>query len=177
MRIQDAINRVYERNTANLVEKIEGEFEDTYDLEGPIDILEATEDDAPVIKFVNSLIFRAVKEKASDIHIEPYEKEIVVRFRIDGVLYDIIRQPKRAHAAIASRIKVMGTLDIAEKRLPQDGRIKIKIAGKDIDIRLSTVPTNFGERCVMRILEQTNTVLELEQLGLSTSADESCSKS
>ena len=90
---------------------------------------------------MNSLLFRAVKEKASDIHIEPFEKEFVVRFRIDGVLYDIIRQPKSAHAAISSRIKVMGQLDIAEKRLPQDGRIKIKIAGKDIDIRLSTVPT------------------------------------
>ncbi len=167
MRIQDAINRVYERNTANLVEKIEDEFEDTYDLEGPIDILEATEDDAPVIKFVNSLLFRAVKEKASDIHIEPFEKEFVVRFRIDGVLYDIIRQPKKAHAAISSRIKVMGLLDIAEKRLPQDGRIKIKMAGKDIDIRLSTVPTNFGERVVMRILEQSSTVLDLEQLGFS----------
>jgi general secretion pathway protein E len=167
MRIQDAINRVYEKSSANLVDKIEGEFEETYDLEGPIDILEATEDDAPVIKFVNSLLFRAVKEKASDIHIEPYEKEFVVRFRVDGVLYDVIRQPKRAHAAISSRIKVMGQLDIAEKRLPQDGRIKIKIAGKDIDIRLSTVPTNYGERVVMRILEQTGTILELEQLGFS----------
>jgi len=167
MRIQDAINRVYERSTANLVDNIEGEFEDAYDLEGPIDILEATEDDAPVIKFVNSLIFRAVKEKASDIHVEPFEKEFVVRFRIDGVLYDIIRQPKKAHAAISSRIKVMGTLDIAEKRLPQDGRIKIKIAGKDVDIRLSTVPTNFGERLVMRILEQSGTPLQLEQLGFS----------
>jgi general secretion pathway protein E len=167
MRLQDAINRVYERNTANLVEKIEGEFEDNYDLEGPIDILEATEDDAPVIKFVNSLIFRAVKEKASDIHIEPFEREFVVRFRIDGVLYDIIRQPKKAHSAISSRIKVMGTLDIAEKRLPQDGRIKIKIAGKDIDIRLSTVPTHWGERLVMRILEQTGTILALDQLGFS----------
>ena len=167
MRIQDAINRVYERSTDNMVEKIEGEFDDTYDLEGPIDILEATEDDAPVIKFVNSLLFRAVKEKASDIHIEPFEKEFVVRYRVDGLLYDIIRQPKRAHAAISSRIKVMGTLDIAEKRLPQDGRIKIKIAGKDIDIRLSTVPTIYGERIVMRILEQTGTVLGLEQLGFS----------
>lgn len=173
MRIQDAINRVYERNTASLVEKIEGDFDETYDLEGPIDILEATEHDAPVIKFVNSLLFRAVKEKASDIHIEPFEKEFVVRFRIDGVLYDIIRQPKRAHAAISSRVKVMGSLDIAEKRLPQDGRIKIKIAGKDIDIRLSTVPTIFGERLVMRILEQTGTVLQLEQLGF---AQRSCTQ-
>ncbi|MFZ9595088.1 MAG: type II secretion system ATPase GspE [Bdellovibrionia bacterium] len=167
-RIQDAINRVYERNTSNLVDNIGGEFEDTFDLEGPIDILEATEDDAPVIKFVNSLLFRAVKEKASDIHIEPFEKEFVVRFRIDGVLNDIIRQPKKAHAAIASRVKVMGTLDIAEKRLPQDGRIKIKIAGKDVDIRLSTVPTNYGERIVMRILEQSSTVLKLEHLGFSS---------
>lgn len=167
MRIQDAINRVYERSTAKMVDDIGGEFDDAYDLEGPIDILEATEDDAPVIKFVNSLLFRAVKEKASDIHIEPYEKEFVVRLRVDGVLYDVIRQPKRAHAAIASRIKVMGTLDIAEKRLPQDGRIKIKIAGKDVDIRLSTVPTNFGERVVMRILEQTGTILQLEQLGFN----------
>lgn len=166
MRIQDAINRVYERNTNNIVEKLEEEeFEETYDLEGPIDILEATEDDAPVIKFVNSLLFRAVKEKASDIHIEPFERDFLVRYRIDGVLYDIIRQPKRAHAAISSRIKVMGTLDIAEKRLPQDGRIKIKIAGKDIDIRLSTVPTNYGERIVMRILEQSGNVLDLDQLG------------
>jgi general secretion pathway protein E len=167
LRIQDAINRVYEKNTTNIVDNIGGEFDESYDLEGPIDILEATEDDAPVIRFVNSLLFRAVKEKASDIHIEPFEKEFVVRFRIDGVMYDIIRQPKRAHAAIASRVKVMGTLDIAEKRLPQDGRIKIKIAGKDVDIRLSTVPTNFGERIVMRILEQTGTVLQLEQLGFS----------
>ncbi len=168
MRIQDAINRVYERSTAKIVGDIEGEFaEEDYDLEGPIDILEATEDDAPVIKFVNSLLFRAIKEKASDIHIEPFEKEFVVRFRIDGVLYDIIRQPKRAHAAISSRIKVMGQLDIAEKRLPQDGRIKIKLAGKDVDIRLSTVPTTFGERVVMRILEQSGTPLELTKCGFS----------
>jgi general secretion pathway protein E len=167
MRIQDAINRVYERSTAQIVGDIEGEFAEDLDLEGPIDILEATEDDAPVIKFVNSLLFRAVKEKASDIHIEPFEKELVVRFRIDGVLYDIIRQPKRAHAAISSRVKVMGQLDIAEKRLPQDGRIKIKLAGKDVDIRLSTVPTTHGERVVMRILEQSGTPLELAKLGFS----------
>ena len=176
MRIQDAINRVYERSTANLVDNIGEEFDETYDLEGPIDILEATENDAPVIKFVNSLIFRAVKEKASDIHIEPFEKEFVVRFRVDGVLYDIIRQPKKAHAAIASRIKVMGALDIAEKRMPQDGRIKIKIGGKDIDIRLSTVPALHGERLVMRILEQSSTILQLEQLGFSPKSCEQIEK-
>jgi general secretion pathway protein E len=167
MRIQEAINRVYERASSNIVEKLEDEFDETYDLEGPMDILEATEHDSQVIKFVNSILFQAVKEKASDIHIEPYEKDFVVRFRVDGVLKDKIRQPKRAHAAIASRIKVMGQLDIAEKRLPQDGRIKIKMAGKDVDLRLSTVPTSFGERVVMRILEQASTVLALEQLGFS----------
>ncbi len=172
MRVQDAINRVYERNTDNMVGEIEGEFEEAMDLEGPIDILEGTEDDAPVIKFVNSLLFRAVKENASDIHIEPFEKEFVTRFRVDGVLYDVIRQPKRAHAAISSRIKVMGQLDIAEKRLPQDGRIKIKIAGKDIDIRLSTVPAAHGERLVMRILQQTGTIMSLEQLGFSARSNE-----
>ncbi len=176
MRIQDAINRVYERSTAQIVGNIEGEFAEDLDLEGPIDILEATEDDAPVIKFVNSLLFRAVKEKASDIHIEPFEKELVVRFRIDGVLYDIIRQPKRAHAAISSRVKVMGQLDIAEKRLPQDGRIKIKLAGKDVDIRLSTVPTTHGERVVMRILEQSGTPLELAKLGFSPRSVEAVDK-
>ncbi len=167
-RIQDAINRVYERANADLMENLTNkEEEESYDLEGPIDILDASENDAPVIKFVNSMIFRAVKEKASDIHVEPYEKDMIIRFRIDGVLYDILRQPKRPHAAIISRIKVMGTLDIAEKRLPQDGRIKIKRAGKDIDIRLSTIPTAHGERAVMRILEQNDKVLELPQLGFS----------
>lgn len=176
IRIQDAINRVYERSTAKIVGSIEGDFDEDLDLEGPIDILEGTEDDAPVIKFVNSLMFRAVKEKCSDIHIEPYEKEFVVRFRIDGVLYDIIRQPKRAHAAISSRIKVMGQLDIAEKRLPQDGRIKIKVAGKDVDIRLSTVPTTHGERVVMRILEQSGTPLELGKLGFNPRSVEAVEK-
>lgn len=166
VRIQDAINRVYEKANRNLVESIEDEtFEETLDLEGPIDILDATADEAPVIRFVNSIIFRAVKERASDIHIEPYERDVVYRFRINGVMTEILRQPKKTHAAVSSRIKVMARLDIAEKRLPQDGRIKIKIAGKDIDIRLSTVPIQAGERIVMRVLEKNNTALNLETLG------------
>lgn len=166
LRIQDAINRVYEKANRNLVNSIEDEeFEETMDLEGPIDILDATADEAPVIRFVNSIIFRAVKERASDIHIEPYERETVYRFRINGVMTEILRQPKKTHAAVSSRIKVMARLDIAEKRLPQDGRIKIKIAGKDIDIRLSTVPIQSGERIVMRVLEKNNTALNLETLG------------
>jgi general secretion pathway protein E len=166
LKIQDAINKVYEKANRNLVDSIEDEtFEENLDLEGPIDILDATADEAPVIRFVNSIIFRAVKERASDIHIEPYERETVYRFRINGVMTEILRQPKKTHAAVSSRVKVMARLDIAEKRLPQDGRIKIKIAGKDIDIRLSTVPIQAGERIVMRVLEKNNTALNLETLG------------
>lgn len=167
IKIMDAINRVYEKSTANLKGLDEIEEED-YDLDDPIvDLLEAGEDDAPVIKLVNSLLFRAVKEKASDIHIEPYEKDMVVRFRIDGILFDIFKPPKKLQNAITSRIKVMANLNIAEKRLPQDGRIPLKVGGKDIDIRLSTVPTAHGERVVMRLQDRSNVVLELEQLGFS----------
>src|SRR4029077_17990821 len=107
-------------------------------------------------KFVNNVLFRAIKDKASDVHVEPYEKDLAVRFRIDGVLYDIARLPKRLHAGISSRIKLMGELDIAEKRLPQDGRMKIKIAAKDVDIRLSVIPTAHGERLVLRILDKSS---------------------
>lgn len=166
-KIQDAINRVYEKSTANLsgMDEID---EDEMDLEDPIiDLLEAGEDDAPVIKLVNSLLFRAVKEKASDIHMEPYEKDMVVRFRIDGILFDIFKPPKKLQNAITSRIKVMANLNIAEKRLPQDGRIPLKVGGKDIDIRLSSVPTTHGERIVMRLQDKSNQVRELHQQGFS----------
>lgn len=166
VKLQEAINKIYEKANRNIVDSIEDEdFEENLDLEGPIDILDSAADEAPVIRFVNSVIFRAVKERASDIHIEPYDKDTVYRFRINGVMTEILRQPKKTHAAVSSRIKVMARLDIAEKRLPQDGRIKIKIAGKDIDIRLSTVPIQSGERIVMRVLEKTNTALNLEALG------------
>lgn len=165
IKIQDAINRVYEKSTSNLAGLDEIEEED-YDLDDPIvDLLEAGEDDAPVIKLVNSLLFRAVKEKASDIHIEPYEKDMAVRFRIDGVLFDVFKPPKKLQNAITSRLKVMAQMNIAEKRLPQDGRIPLKVGGKDIDIRANTVPTAFGERFVMRLQDRSNVVLELEQLG------------
>lgn len=166
-RVQDAINRVYEKNTSALsgLDEIE---EDDMDLDDPIiDLLEAGEDDAPVIKLVNSLLFRAVKEKASDIHIEPYEKDMVVRYRTDGILYDIFKPPKKLQNAITSRIKVMANLNIAEKRLPQDGRIPLKVGGKDIDIRLSSVPTTFGERLVMRLQDKSTQVRELSQSGFS----------
>lgn len=166
-RVQDAINRVYEKNTSNMsgMDEIE---EDEMDLEDPIiDLLEAGEDDAPVIKLVNSLLFRAVKEKASDIHIEPYEKDLVVRYRTDGILYDIFKPPKKLQNAITSRIKVMANLNIAEKRLPQDGRIPLKVGGKDIDIRLSSVPTTHGERLVMRLQDKSTQVRELSHSGFS----------
>jgi general secretion pathway protein E len=166
-RIQDAINRVYEKSTAALegMDAIEGE---EVDLDDPvIDLLDSGDDDAPVIKLVNTLLFRAVKEKASDIHVEPYERDMVVRFRIDGILFDIFKPPKKLQNAITSRIKVMGNLNIAEKRLPQDGRIPLKLAGKDIDVRLSSVPTSHGERLVMRLQDRSNVVLELVQLGFS----------
>jgi general secretion pathway protein E len=164
--ILDAINRVYERVRQNLMQDIDENPEEyEYDLEEPVDLLEASENDAPIIKFVNSLMFRAIKEKASDIHIEPYEREMVVRLRIDGVLHDIARPPKQLHAGVSSRIKLMGELDIAEKRLPQDGRLKIKIAGKDVDIRLSVIPTQHGERLVLRILDKSSVRLDLADLG------------
>lgn len=167
MRLQDTINRVYEKSTSNLAGLDDIEDED-YDLDDPIiDLLEAGDDDAPVIKLVNSLLFRAVKEKASDIHVEPYEKDMVVRFRIDGILFDIFKPPKKLQNSITSRLKVMANLNIAEKRLPQDGRIPLKVGGKDIDIRVNAVPTAFGERIVMRLQDRSNVVLELTQLGFS----------
>ena len=166
-RLVDAINRVYEKSTAALSGLDDIEEED-YDLDEPIiDLLDAGEDDAPVIKLVNTLLFRAVKEKASDIHVEPYEKDMVVLYRIDGVLFDIFKPPKKLQNAITSRIKVMGNLNIAEKRLPQDGRIPLKVGGKDIDIRLNSVPTAFGERLVMRLQDRSNVILGLQQLGFN----------
>lgn len=168
--ILDAINRIYERIRQDIMPDMDQpeaeEFQ--YDLEEPVDLLEASENDAPIIKFVNNLMFRAIKDKASDIHIEPYEKEMVVRLRIDGVLYDVARPPKGLHAGISSRIKLMGELDIAEKRLPQDGRIKIKIAGKDVDLRLSVIPTAHGERLVLRVLDKSSVRLDLPDLGFDT---------
>ena len=169
VKLLDAINRVYEKGTAAL-EGLDEIEEDDYDLDEPIiDLLEAADDDAPVIRLVNTLLSRAVKEKASDIHVEPYEKEMVVRFRVDGVLYDVFKPPKKLQNSITSRIKVMGNLNIAEKRLPQDGRIPLRIGGKDIDVRLNTVPTSHGERAVMRLQDRSNVILNLEQLGFSES--------
>jgi general secretion pathway protein E len=132
-----------------------------------IDVTDAEDDDAPIIRYVNAIIFKASSERASDVHIEPFEEVLKVRFRIDGVLADIASEDKAFQAGIASRIKVMAGMNIAEKRLPQDGRIGIKIAGRDVDIRVNTVPTQYGERIVMRLLDKTATVLDLETLGFT----------
>ncbi len=166
--LQEAINIVFERSE-NLIQGLETEEDADPDalLNDTVDLLESSEDEAPVIRFVNTLLSKAVKDKASDIHIEPFEKYVTVRFRIDGILYDVYQAPKHLHAAISSRIKILAQLNIAEKRIPQDGRIKIKIAGREIDIRLSIVPVASGERLVMRLLDKTSVVLDLKTLGFS----------
>jgi general secretion pathway protein E len=134
----------------------------------PADLID-TSDEAPVIRFVNSLLTKAYREKASDIHIEPGERDLVIRFRIDGVLHEMLRPPLKSHAAIVSRIKIMSHLDIAEKRLPQDGRLGVRIAGRDVDVRISVLPTDLGERVVLRLLDRSSEILTLEDLGLADS--------
>ncbi|HMA97395.1 MAG TPA: type II secretion system ATPase GspE [Polyangiaceae bacterium] len=161
--VVDAINRVYERQqTTDELKSEDGAGE-----EEEVDILES-DDDAPVIRWVNSLFFQAVKERASDIHIEPEEKEVIVRYRIDGELYVARRASRQFLSAVLARVKIMAGLNIAEKRLPQDGRISLKIAGRSLDIRVSTVPTSRdSERIVMRLLHKTNILLELSELGFA----------
>jgi general secretion pathway protein E len=166
-KIIELINKVYGRlrEGAELEEKDE-EADEFGDAEELVDILDLT-DEAPIIRWVNSLLFQAVKERASDIHVEPGEKEVLVRYRIDGVL----REHKRAHrqylSSIIARIKIMAGLNIAEKRLPQDGRIRRKIAGKDIDMRVATVPTATGERVTIRLLDRSSVLLGLPDIGMA----------
>jgi len=166
-----AINRSYDMISETAEKMVEGLHEEeldllTTELEEPKDLLDSS-DEAPIIRLVNSILYNSVKQRASDIHIEPFEKELVVRFRIDGVLYDIVRPPKRFQSSTISRIKIMAGLNIAEKRLPQDGRIRIKIGGKDVDIRVSVIPTAHGERIVMRLLDRTQVLLQLEEIGIT----------
>ncbi len=130
------------------------------------DLLESA-DDAPVIRMINALLTQALREGASDIHIEPFEQVSVVRFRIDGRLRDVVRPKKAIHAALISRIKIMSQLDIAEKRLPQDGRITLRVGGKPVDVRVSTLPTGHGERAVLRLLDKEGGRMDLEQLGMA----------
>jgi general secretion pathway protein E len=132
-----------------------------------VEDLLASTDDAPVIRMINVLLTQALREGASDVHIEPFEQISVVRFRIDGNLRDVVRPKKAIHASLISRIKIMAQLDIAEKRLPQDGRITLRIGGKPIDVRVSTLPTGHGERAVLRLLDKQAAVLDLQHLGMS----------
>jgi general secretion pathway protein E len=170
--IMTAINLAYDRGVTSTDQLAEEAHDDLDALATqisyePQDLLDST-DDAPIIRLVNSLLQHAVKERASDIHVEPFENEIRVRFRIDDVLYEPMKPlPRSLQAAIASRIKIMGNLDIAEKRLPQDGRIRLKIAGRDYDVRLSTVPIAHGERLVLRLLPDTQELLDLEKIGFN----------
>ena len=170
--IFSAINVVFDRRAGaeQVVDEVASEDLDGYveDLqEAAQDILDDSDDEAPIIRLVNSVLNQAIKEKVSDIHIEPMENDVIVRFRADGILREIVRTPKRLQASITSRIKIMGDLNIAEKRLPQDGRIRVKIAGRDVDIRLSTVPTAHGERLVLRLLDTSAVLLDLKQLGFA----------
>jgi len=165
--LYESINRVYEQG-----KDMSGDIDDEAigitesELQEPKDLLE-TDDEAPIIRFVNSLLFQAVKEKASDIHIECFEKDVAVRFRKDGMLHNITSVPKKTQSSIISRVKIMAELDIAEKRKPQDGRIRVKVAGRDVDVRISTVPTTWGESVVMRLLDRSSVILSLEDLGLA----------
>ncbi len=138
------------------------------ELSEPADLLDS-DDDAPIIRLINALLTEAVKESASDIHIEPYENKLTVRFRIDGVLQEMLQPPHQIAPLLVSRIKVMAHLDIAEKRIPQDGRISLKVAGRPVDIRVSTLPSNYGERVVMRLLDNQAGRLDLSQLGMEQS--------
>lgn len=167
--ILKAINKSYENKAGesyDVIEEIEGDHSTdlVQDFE-PEDLLD-TSDEAPIIRFVNSLITQGYKERASDIHIEPFESKLMIRYRIDGILYNVLNPPLKAHAGIVSRIKIMSQLNIAEKRLPQDGRLRVRIAGQDIDVRVSTLPTAFGERLVLRLLDKASSVLTLEEVGL-----------
>jgi len=172
--LKDAINKYYD-NTASLMDvmnDLEGDELEVLDEEDDVDIdeLEKSTAEAPVVKLVNVILTEAIKKGASDIHIEPYEKMFRVRYRIDGVLYSIMNPPIRMRNAIISRIKIMSSLDIAERRLPQDGRIKLKTSGREMDFRVSVLPTLFGEKIVLRLLDKSNLQLDMTQLGFEPKA-------
>ena len=168
--ISNLINRAY-RHKADGVEEalsdVEGEdlAHLTAELEESEDVLDVA-NKAPIIKLVNSLIFQALKLRASDIHLQPYPDRLQIRFRIDGILYDMETVPKRAQEAVLSRVKVMGKMDIAERRLPQDGRASVKIGDGEVDVRLSSIPSSDGERVVMRLLDKSAKIYTLEEIGL-----------
>ena len=169
--LASAISRAYaqqEGSAAAVVDEVESDLDLSrllQDLPKIEDLLE-TEDDAPIIRMINALLTQASRDGASDIHIEPFETYSLVRFRIDGTLHDVVRPRRELHAALVSRIKILAQLDIAEKRLPQDGRIALRIGGRPIDVRVSTLPTGHGERAVLRLLDKEAGRLDLTKLGM-----------
>ena len=175
--IRQAIERLYEPQASaftDVISAMEGEVPDVELVEGGEDVapskvdifeLKDASEEAPVVKLVNLILTDAIRRGASDIHLEPYEKVFRVRYRIDGVLQEMMAPPKRLEAALLSRVKIMSNLDIAERRLPQDGRIKIRYSSREIDLRVSTLPTIFGEKIVMRILDKEALTLDLAKLG------------
>ena len=169
---QNELAKAYESNTGSAMEAISG-IEENLDLNQLMnqmptteDLLES-EDDAPVIRLLNAILTQAIKQGASDIHFETFEQKLIIRFRVDGVLREVLEPPRVIAPLLTSRLKIMAKLDIAEKRLPQDGRIALKVAGRAIDIRVSTIPTHYGERIVLRILDKQSTPLDLSKLGMS----------
>ncbi|NJD38109.1 MAG: type II secretion system protein GspE [Geobacter sp.] len=169
--LQAAINRLYTRTAGtarDVVENLAAEDLSTIatELARPQDLLDLT-DEAPVIRLLNAILFQAVKERASDIHIEPYERTLEVRFRIDGILHLKLDPPRMLQEALVSRVKIMANLNIAEKRLPQDGRMKVLVGGHEVDIRVSVVPTQYGERTVLRLLDRKQGIKSLGEIGFS----------
>ena len=165
--IEAAIERLYgggKSSMGQIVDNIEVRSDEDADF-GDIEHLKDMASEAPVIRLVNLLLAKASEQRASDIHIEPFENRLIVRYRIDGVLHEVESPPRRLSAAVISRVKIMANLDIAERRLPQDGRIKVRIQGKEIDLRVSTVPTMHGESVVMRLLDKGGVPLDFESLG------------
>jgi type IV pilus assembly protein PilB len=171
--IKEAIDKSYVDSAARLDELLQKEQQvgadalELVDRSSKVDISEVGEEagEAPVIRFVNLILADAIRKRGSDIHLEPYEKVFRVRYRIDGVLHDVMAPPKQMEAAILSRVKIMANMDIAERRLPQDGRISVKFSNKEVDLRVSSLPTIFGEKIVMRILDKSGVVLDLQKLG------------
>ena len=173
--IKTAIDKYYDQSAslADVMNDLEMDDLEVIDTDDEVDVssLERATEDAPVVKLVNLILTDAIKKKASDIHIEPYERTFRVRYRIDGVLYEVMKPPLKLKNAITSRIKIMAELDIAERRLPQDGRIKIKLGGgQDMDYRVSVLPTLFGEKVVLRLLDKSNLQLDMTKLGYEPDA-------
>ena len=172
-RFEELLTNMYQRDSSQAKQLMEdlGNESDLFalaeDLTETEDLLE-TEDDAPIIKLINALLGEAIKEGASDIHIETFENQLVVRFRVDGVLREILKPNRKMSTMLVSRIKVMARLDIAEKRVPQDGRIALKIGGRAVDVRVSTMPSSHGERVVLRLLDKNNARLNLIDLGMTS---------